>query len=103
MRMQDKANRGSRKESFGEISDRVLCQVPVSFSPGERNAVQKRTFARWMNVVLQRCDPPLEVHDLFIDIQDGRILMALLEELTGCLNVLSHFLTWKSTAVLSNR
>ncbi|AWP19733.1 putative calmin-like [Scophthalmus maximus] len=77
--MQDKANRGSRKESFGEISDRHMRQPQ-----GERNAVQKRTFARWMNVVLQRCDPPLEVHDLFIDIQDGRILMALLEELTGC-------------------
>ncbi len=32
---------------------------------------------------LQR-DPPIEVHDLFTDIQDGRILMALLEELSGC-------------------
>ncbi|KAI4882010.1 hypothetical protein NFI96_005487 [Prochilodus magdalenae] len=30
------------------------------------------------------CNPPLEVHDLFRDIQDGRILMALLEELSGC-------------------
>ncbi|KAF0023194.1 hypothetical protein F2P81_023824 [Scophthalmus maximus] len=49
MRMQDKANRGSRKESFGEISDRHMRQPQ-----GERNAVQKRTFARWMNVVLQR-------------------------------------------------
>lgn len=29
-------------------------------------------------------DPPVEVHDLFTDIQDGRILMALLEELSGC-------------------
>ncbi|KAK2890407.1 hypothetical protein Q8A73_018707 [Channa argus] len=50
----------------------------------ERKAVQKRTFTRWMNVFLQRCDPPVEVHDLFTDIQDGRILMALLEELSGC-------------------
>ncbi|KAK7817436.1 hypothetical protein U0070_024910 [Myodes glareolus] len=29
------------------------------------------------------CDPPLEVTDLFIDIQDGKILMALLEVLSG--------------------
>ncbi len=31
-----------------------------------------------------QCDPPVSVHNLFRDIQDGRILMALLEELSGC-------------------
>lgn len=31
-----------------------------------------------------QCDPPLEVHDLFQDVQDGHVLMALLEELSGC-------------------
>ncbi|XP_010777469.1 calmin-like, partial [Notothenia coriiceps] len=30
------------------------------------------------------CDPPIEVNDLFRDIQDGHILMALLEEISGC-------------------
>lgn len=30
-----------------------------------------------------QCDPPLEVKDLFLDIQDGKILMALLEVLSG--------------------
>ncbi|KAG7244274.1 hypothetical protein INR49_004412 [Caranx melampygus] len=50
----------------------------------ERKAAQKRTFTRWMNAYLQRCNPPVEMHDLFTDIQDGRILMALLEELSGC-------------------
>ncbi|KAM4713100.1 calmin [Anableps anableps] len=49
-----------------------------------RKATQKKTFTRWMNVFLQGRDPPLKVHDLFTDIQDGRILMALLEELSGC-------------------
>nr|XP_043905859.1 F-actin-monooxygenase MICAL3 [Solea senegalensis]XP_043905860.1 F-actin-monooxygenase MICAL3 [Solea senegalensis] len=68
---------GSLKESYGGISDQHQPQ-------DERNAAQTRTFTRWMNVFLQRCDPPLEVHDLFTDIQDGRILMALLEELSGC-------------------
>ena len=33
--------------------------------------------------LLPQCDPPLEVKDLFIDIQDGKILMALLEVLSG--------------------
>ncbi|KAM3602540.1 uncharacterized protein V6R79_005924 [Siganus canaliculatus] len=37
-----------------------------------------------MNGILQRRDPPDVVLNLFADIQDGRILMALLEELTGC-------------------
>lgn len=29
-------------------------------------------------------DPPVTVQDLFTDIQDGRALMVLLEELSGC-------------------
>lgn len=31
-----------------------------------------------------QCNPRMEVRDLFRDIQDGKILMALLEELSGC-------------------
>lgn len=53
-------------------------------SQDERKAVQIQTFTRWMNAYLNRRDPPAEVHDLFRDLQDGRILMILLEELTGC-------------------
>ncbi|XP_033622627.1 calmin [Fukomys damarensis] len=49
----------------------------------ERENVQKRTFTRWINLHLEKCDPPLEVTDLFVDIQDGKILMALLEVLSG--------------------
>ncbi|XP_077322839.1 calmin isoform X2 [Lithobates pipiens] len=49
----------------------------------ERENVQKRTFTRWMNLHLEKCTPPLEVKDVFVDIQDGKILMALLEVLTG--------------------
>lgn len=49
----------------------------------ERENVQKRTFTRWINLHLEKCNPPLEVNDLFIDIQDGKILMALLEVLSG--------------------
>ncbi|KAM7404126.1 hypothetical protein PAMA_004516 [Pampus argenteus] len=68
-----------REEFIGQISDIRVQNLQV-----EREMVQKRTFTRWMNLHLEKCDPPIEVHDLFRDIQDGRILMALLEELSGC-------------------
>ncbi|KAM6915009.1 calmin [Xenentodon cancila] len=68
----------SQRKAAGLISDQY------GQDEGEKKAVQKRTFTRWINVFLKRCDPPLDVQDLFIDIQDGRILMALLEELSGC-------------------
>ncbi|XP_039641830.1 interaptin [Perca fluviatilis] len=68
-----------REEFIGQISDIRVQNLQV-----ERELVQKRTFTRWINLHLEKCDPPIEVHDLFQDIQDGHILMALLEELSGC-------------------
>uniref|UniRef100_A0A8C2DW74 Calmin n=1 Tax=Cyprinus carpio TaxID=7962 RepID=A0A8C2DW74_CYPCA len=68
-----------REELIGQISD-----IRVQNLQGEREVVQKRTFTRWMNLHLEKCNPRLEVRDLFRDIQDGKILMALLEELSGC-------------------
>ncbi|XP_076834207.1 uncharacterized protein clmna isoform X2 [Brachyhypopomus gauderio] len=68
-----------REEFIGQISDIRVQNLQV-----EREVVQKRTFTRWMNLHLEKCNPPLEVRDLFRDIRDGRILMALLEELSGC-------------------
>lgn len=68
-----------REEFIGQISDMRVQNLQV-----EREVVQKRTFTRWMNLHLEKCNPPIEVHDLFQDIQDGHILMALLEELSGC-------------------
>lgn len=38
-------------------------------------------------------EPPVAVHDLFTDIQDGRVLMALLEQLSGC-KLVSQALQW---------
>ncbi|KAG8514319.1 Calmin [Galemys pyrenaicus] len=55
----------------------------MQFVRVEREIVQKRTFTRWINLHLEKCNPPLEVKDLFVDIQDGKILMALLEVLSG--------------------
>ncbi|KAI4803762.1 hypothetical protein KUCAC02_025410 [Chaenocephalus aceratus] len=68
-----------REELIGQISDIRVQNLQV-----ERELVQKRTFTRWMNLHLEKCDPPIEVNDLFRDIQDGHILMALLEEISGC-------------------
>ncbi|XP_070777089.1 calmin [Enoplosus armatus] len=68
-----------REEFIGQISDMRVQNLQV-----EREVVQKRTFTRWMNLHLEKCDPPIKVNDLFRDIQDGHILMALLEELSGC-------------------
>ncbi|KAG9481843.1 hypothetical protein GDO78_010852 [Eleutherodactylus coqui] len=67
-----------REELIGQISDIRVQNLQV-----ERENVQKRTFTRWMNLHLEKCSPPLEVKDLLVDIQDGKILMALLEVLTG--------------------
>ncbi|KAK5887037.1 hypothetical protein CesoFtcFv8_018013 [Champsocephalus esox] len=49
----------------------------------EQEAVQKRTFTKWINSHLAKCKPPLEVTDLFEDIKDGVRLLALLEVLSG--------------------
>ncbi|KAM6202686.1 calmin [Rhynchocyon petersi] len=73
-----------QREGFiGQISDIRVQNLQV-----ERENVQKRTFTRWINLHLEKCNPPLEVKDLFVDIQDGKILMALLEVLSG--HVLLH-------------
>ncbi|XP_062322879.1 uncharacterized protein clmnb isoform X1 [Osmerus eperlanus] len=57
-------------------------QTNVGVLKGEREAIQKRTFTRWINAHLEKF--PIKVEDLFTDIQDGRVLLALLEELSGC-------------------
>ncbi|KAM4662706.1 calmin isoform 2-T2 [Discoglossus pictus] len=67
-----------REELIGQLSDIRVQNLQV-----ERETVQKRTFTRWVNLHLEKCNPPLEVKDLFVDIQDGKVLMALLEVLTG--------------------
>ncbi|KAL3310681.1 hypothetical protein Ciccas_010748, partial [Cichlidogyrus casuarinus] len=49
----------------------------------QQEAVQKRTFTNWMNSCLKRSDPPILVHDLFQDVQDGLVLAKLLEILSS--------------------
>uniref|UniRef100_A0A672NAB1 Nesprin-1-like n=1 Tax=Sinocyclocheilus grahami TaxID=75366 RepID=A0A672NAB1_SINGR len=54
-----------------------------SSSSDEQEAVQKRTFTKWINSHLAKHKPPFEVSDLFEDIKDGVKLLALLEVLSG--------------------
>ncbi|XP_049782226.1 dystrophin, isoforms A/C/F/G/H-like, partial [Schistocerca cancellata] len=48
----------------------------------EREDVQKKTFAKWINSQLIKSTQP-PITDLFVDLQDGNRLLALLEVLTG--------------------
>ncbi|CAH2053923.1 unnamed protein product, partial [Iphiclides podalirius] len=48
----------------------------------EREDVQKKTFAKWINSQLVKNNKPL-VQDLFQDLRDGEVLLSLLEILTA--------------------
>uniref|UniRef100_A0A3Q3XGZ9 Calponin-homology (CH) domain-containing protein n=1 Tax=Mola mola TaxID=94237 RepID=A0A3Q3XGZ9_MOLML len=60
-----------------------LVKMPFSNVKNEQEAVQKRTFTKWINSHLAKHVPPLMVTDLFEDIKDGVMLLALLEVLSG--------------------
>ncbi|XP_053329402.1 spectrin beta chain, non-erythrocytic 4 [Spea bombifrons] len=47
----------------------------------ERDAVQKKTFTKWMNSHLSKV--PCRVNDLYTDLRDGYIITKLLEALSG--------------------
>ena len=48
----------------------------------QRDAVQKKTFTKWMNFYLSKRDG-LYVDDLFLDLRDGHLLLSLLEIFTN--------------------
>ncbi|XP_036006665.1 spectrin beta chain, erythrocytic isoform X1 [Fundulus heteroclitus] len=47
----------------------------------EREAVQKKTFTKWVNSILSRVG--CRISDLYLDLRDGRMLIKLLEVLSG--------------------
>uniref|UniRef100_A0A8C3KRP9 Calponin-homology (CH) domain-containing protein n=1 Tax=Calidris pygmaea TaxID=425635 RepID=A0A8C3KRP9_9CHAR len=47
----------------------------------EREAVQKKTFTKWVNSHLAR--GTCRIGDLYSDLRDGRMLLRLLEVLSG--------------------
>ncbi|KAG7231730.1 hypothetical protein INR49_010443 [Caranx melampygus] len=52
--------------------------IPISY---EREAVQKKTFTKWVNSHLSRVS--CRITDLYMDLRDGRMLIKLLEVLSG--------------------
>ncbi|CDQ99728.1 unnamed protein product, partial [Oncorhynchus mykiss] len=48
--------------------------------PDEREAVQKKTFTKWVNSILSRVN--CRIVDLYLDLRDGRMLIKLLEVLS---------------------
>uniref|UniRef100_A0AAY4D4G5 Spectrin beta chain n=1 Tax=Denticeps clupeoides TaxID=299321 RepID=A0AAY4D4G5_9TELE len=63
-----------------------LCQIiclmlSICFVVDEREAVQKKTFTKWVNSHLGRVT--CRIGDLYTDLRDGRMLIRLLEVLSG--------------------
>ncbi|VDL18981.1 unnamed protein product [Hymenolepis diminuta] len=47
----------------------------------ERERIQKKTFTKWSNTFLR--NDPRQIEDLFVDLCDGRILLKLIERVSG--------------------
>lgn len=47
----------------------------------ERETVQKKTFLKWVNSHLARVG--FKINDLYMDLRDGKMLIKLLEVLSG--------------------
>lgn len=56
------------------------CYLFSTFSD-ERELVQKKTFQKWVNSHLVRTGN--RISDLYVDLRDGKMLMKLLEVLSG--------------------
>lgn len=59
------------------------CQIfyKVILFADERESVQKKTFQKWVNSHLVRVHS--RIGDLYIDLRDGKMLIKLLEVLSG--------------------
>nr|XP_020851923.1 spectrin beta chain, non-erythrocytic 1 isoform X3 [Phascolarctos cinereus] len=74
----------------GQLSPGYTSQVPYNYNQlegrfkqlqDEREAVQKKTFTKWVNSHLARVS--CRITDLYTDLRDGRMLIKLLEVLSG--------------------
>ncbi|KAM9068184.1 spectrin beta chain, non-erythrocytic 1 isoform X3 [Sarcophilus harrisii] len=74
----------------GPLSPGYTSQVPYNYNQlegrfkqlqDEREAVQKKTFTKWVNSHLARVS--CRITDLYTDLRDGRMLIKLLEVLSG--------------------
>ena len=64
-----------------DLADRRVLKVA-----DQRDAVQKKTFTKWMNFYLSKREG-LIINDLFSDLRDGHLLLSLLEIFTNRLIV----------------
>ncbi|KHN89164.1 Spectrin beta chain [Toxocara canis] len=58
-----------------------MLQPPWVELDDERENVQKKTFTKWVNSHLVRVN--CKIHDLYMDMRDGKMLIRLLEVLSG--------------------
>ncbi|XP_042189248.1 spectrin beta chain, non-erythrocytic 1 isoform X2 [Callorhinchus milii] len=74
----------------GPLSPGFTAQLPYNYNQlegrfkqlqDEREAVQKKTFTKWVNSHLARVS--CRITDLYMDLRDGRMLIKLLEVLSG--------------------
>ncbi|XP_065605086.1 nesprin-2 isoform X2 [Cyrtonyx montezumae] len=67
----------TEEQASSEIDDLFLSlQV-------QRECTQKKTFTTWINSILAKRTPPSVISDLYTDIQQGHMLLDLLEVLSG--------------------
>ncbi|KAL0969750.1 hypothetical protein UPYG_G00231790 [Umbra pygmaea] len=62
-------------------SARLFERSRIKALADEREAVQKKTFTKWVNSILSRVNS--RISDLYLDLRDGRMLIKLLEVLSG--------------------
>ncbi|XP_047540103.1 dystonin isoform X5 [Vanessa atalanta] len=85
---QPKRHRGDVKESHDQVYEENLtkfkgttCWEFFIQQSDERDAIQKKTFTKWVNKHLKKVNR--HVNDLFEDLRDGLNLISLLEVLSG--------------------
>lgn len=66
----------------GNSTARLFERTRIQALAEERELVQKKTFTKWINSHLMKCSH-YRVNDLYMDLRDGRLLIVLLEILSG--------------------
>lgn len=78
--LQRRAGRSETLLTVIIVSHSLFVSLSLSLSD-EREAVQKKTFTKWVNSHLSRVS--CRITDLYMDLRDGRMLIKLLEVLSG--------------------
>lgn len=68
----------------------TIHEVETFHFSDERELVQKKTFQKWVNSHLIRVNS--KISDLYVDLRDGKMLIKLLEVLSGERLVCNHLL-----------